>query len=124
MLDRLRMWLVGASIRINDQVKDRMLALEKIQARLRSQKRDDLRLDEEPVDVRVRNFARGLESVDGQVVGLELEAYQMPAERAHLHAATGRLLKRRNKLISDPGFELRRCRIPPDHPNGRGHQRD
>ena len=61
-------------------MKDRMLALKQIQADLRLKKRDDLGANEKPVDVGIGNLAGCFKTVNGQVVGLELQMQQMPAK--------------------------------------------
>ena len=62
--------------------------------------RDDMNVDEGAIDVRIRQLVRRLQSVNGEIVGLERQLPQVPAERRHLHAAARGLFNGRHDLAA------------------------
>jgi hypothetical protein len=106
--------LVGRSVGVNDEMNDRMVSFQVVKADLGSKEGDDFYTDKEPVDVRIGDLSRRFEAVDGEVVGLELEAQQTPAEGPQLNATSGSSLKNGDDSLTHAIFKLRRARVPHD----------
>ena len=87
------LWLIRGAVGIDDEVDDRVVSFEIIQADLRAEKGEDLEADEEAIDVGVGDLVRGFKSVDGQVVGFELEMSEAPVKALELDAAAGGFLQ-------------------------------
>ena len=118
------MRLVGRAVGINDEMNDRMVSFQVVKADLRSKEGDDFHADEEPVDVRIRDLSRRFEAVDGEVVGLEFEAQQTPAEGPQLNPASCSSFKYGDHSLTYAIFKLRRARVPHDTADEEGGERE
>ena len=118
--------LVGRAVGVNDEMNDRMVSFQVVKADLGSKEGDDFYTDEEPVDVRIGNLSRRFEAMDGEVVGLEFEAQQTPAEGAQFNAASCSSFKNGDHSLAHAIFKLRRARVPHDTADEQGgeHEQD
>jgi len=112
-----RVRLIGRAVGIDDQVDGGTVQLEVVEPDPGTEdggaeEGDDFHAHEDALGMGIRCFAGGLEAMDGEVIGFELEVKQAPAEGSEFDAATGGAFENIDDFLADAPFELRRSGVP------------
>ena len=89
-----RRWLIGRTVRINNEVGHGMFRNQRMQSDLGAEQRDDLHFELHAVHSQIGRLIGGFPSVDHQIANVHAKAERDSVQLADLNAAAGSLFER------------------------------